>query len=262
MKTAIIDLDSVCYSIGHGVKLLDENGQPRRENNKFVYRDKTEEELRQAADSWMNQILTLSKATHYIAYIKGIATTDFRVAANPDYKAKRNKQEPSWWRFVQDYLIVEWQAYDVNLIEVDDAVNITRLKLKDSFIVALDGDLLGLTGLHYNWRDDKWVTVTPDEAEYKFWSDMICGQTVDGIKGIPGKGEAFVKRKFNAYFESLISFHEGVLSDYIEHFGEYEGIKQFYSNYIALKTLETHPTFTIPEPIEFKKKQEEINLFN
>src|SRR5688572_4519682 len=131
MKVAIIDLDSVAYAIGNGNKVLDETGQPLRENNKFVYVDKTEAELIQAAHFYMRSILSSGGFTHYIAYIKGNATTVKRVSINPNYKANRLKGPPTWWPIVKKTLLEDWGAIAAHDAEVDDYVNVARLLIPD-----------------------------------------------------------------------------------------------------------------------------------
>lgn len=271
-KVAVIDLDSVAYSIGNGVKLLDPDGSPLREDGKrFVYRDKTEEELIQSTDEYMKQILEGGKFTHYLGYMKGHETTDRRKRINPEYKANRSSEPPKWWDFVLNQLFLRWECRYVNGMETDDAVNITRLLIPESHIVAIDGDLLGLAGTHFNWRKkltngsygSEWVTITDLEAERKFWSDMICGQVGDNIKGVPGKGKKYFERML---FDNLgIALHTQVLDTYIDHFGEYLGIEEFYANYMSLKILEYHSSMIDPpEPTSVITKQLEniSNLFS
>lgn len=256
MKTAIIDLDSVCYTIGHPNKILDEVGEPRKENGKFVYQEKTEQELKASADQVMNDILTRSGADSYIAYMKGDRTTTRRKRDNPEYKANRSAEEPWWWKTVQNMLHVHWGAKYVHDIEVDDAVNITRLKLPDSFICAIDKDLLSLEGMHYNWRKNEWVTVNKIESEYKFWEDMIAGQPGDNIKGLPGKGPAFAKKLLmdpaGLFVRSHLANH--TFAAYLDYYGELKGIKEYVANYMALKILEDYSYLEIPEPVEYKKE--------
>lgn len=255
MKIAIIDLDSIAFTIGHPNKVLGEDGQPIKENGKFVYYDKTEEELKVSTEQVMNDILTKSHATHYIAYMKGVGTTSRRKSVNPEYKANRNQEEPKWWRFVQNQLFLYWGAKYVNDIEVDDGVNITRLLLPDSFICAIDGDLLGLEGTHYNWRKNEWITVTKEEAEYKFWEDMIAGQPGDNIKGLPSKGPAFAEKIFHDETGMLLRRHLAnvTFAAYLNHFGELKGIKEYFANYMSLKILDSFDYFKPSEPIEYKK---------
>jgi hypothetical protein len=168
-KIAVIDIDSVAYAIGNPNKVLDEQGNPikvlsDKGNMVFQYVEKTEEELKQSADYVMNDILTKCQATHYIGFIKGKNTITDRLVINPNYKQNRSKDQPKWWQAVKDYLITNWGVIEAHGAEVDDLVNITRLQLPDSFLVAIDGDLLGLEGNHYNWKTNEWITVTKEQA--------------------------------------------------------------------------------------------------
>ena len=253
---AIMDLDSIAFTIGLGNKLLDEYGQPVRESGRFVYVDKSDEELLYCADATMRTILTNSNADSYIAFIKGRG--NYRYAINPEYKANRPKQSPKWWDYVKRYLVNSWGAVEVNNIEVDDAVNIARLQVPNSFIVAIDNDLLALEGTHYNWRhnnlEGQWVAMTKEDAYYKFWFDMIKGQSGDNIKGIPGYGPVAA--------EKILSDSKcppaRILKTYINVFGEELGIDEFYKNYKSLLILSKYEGFVIPKPIQVNKQTEEI----
>jgi hypothetical protein len=265
-RIAVIDLDSVVYSIGIGKKVPGPDGNPLKENGKFVYIDKTDEELAETADRVMNNILTKCEATHYIGYLKGKNTTTFRTAINPDYKANRSGERPDWFPKVEQLLIDRWNAIKVDNYEVDDYVLATVRSLPaESFIVAIDGDLLSQPGTHFKWRvkdsfAGEWITITTDQAEEKFWHDMIVGQHGDNIKGLKGKGEKY----WSDNYKNFTAKRQSVFTDYCFTLGEYNGIKEFYKNYIALKTLDNIPGFVVPQPIEFKpvKAFSEQDLFN
>ncbi len=252
MKIAIIDLDSVAFYIGYPNKVLDSEGNPIKQDGKYVLIDKTEDELKNSCHYWMNEILTKSEATHYIAYIKGKNTIKARLEVASTYKSNRNKEQPKWWSFVKSTLISEFGAIEVNDMEVDDAVNITKLNLKDSFICALDKDLLSTEGTHYNWSKNEWVTTTQLEAHVKFWTDMIAGQSGDGVKGIPGQGVKAAEKLFSVPEANLPQL---TLGAYIKHFGEHVGIEEFYKNYKCLYILREQEGFQIPDPTEVKKKE-------
>ena len=255
--TAVVDLDSVMFSIGNPNKVLGTDGQPLRRDNKFVYEDKTNEQLADSCEFIMNKILTNSKCTDYIAFIKGNNTTKSKRLIDPQYKMDRHGEAPKWWNFTKEYLIQNWRVVSVDNIEVDDAVNITRLQIPNSFICAIDSDLLGLQGTHYNWKKNElvgeWITTTAEQAEYKFWSDMITG-THNNTKGIPKVGIVGAR---NILMESKpIQYKFAVLGAYVYHFGEELGIEEFYKNYKMIKILDKYEGFVIPEPIRFKKKEE------
>lgn len=258
----IIDVDSLMFVIGNGNKLLDENYQPvKDETGKFVYTEKTEEELIVAADWAMNDVLYCSGADGYIAYIKGKHTTDVRKSINPEYKANRPKESPKWWSFVKSYLIDKWKVIPADNYEVDDYVNVVHKMLPDSFIAAIDKDLLGLEGRHFNWKKKEWVEVTKEQENYNFWASMITGDTADNIKGCAGKGIKFVEKWMTTYgtFDKY-----SVLNVYVNHFGESEGIKQFYQNYFALKMVDDMPGFIVPKITKYsgiiEEKDEEIKF--
>ena len=260
-RVMILDCDSVMFAIGNPNKVLDEFGVPMRteDNKKFLYIDKTEEELKSSADFMMNDIFVSSNCTHYIGYIKGKHTISQRKAINPEYKSNRPKESPKWWNFCKDYLIKEYKVVEVDNIEVDDAVSITKNQLKDSFIVAIDKDLLNLEGKHFNWRKREWVEISKEQEKLYFWKSMITGDVIDGIKGIPGKGIKYAEKTLSIDF---INYQSTVLNTYISRFGEYEGISLFYKNYMSLKLLDSYEGFIIPEPNKVILKLEENKVDN
>jgi len=254
-KIAIIDTDSLLFAAFHGNKVLDEKGVPMRteDDSKFLYKEKNVNEIMDSCDYLMNTLLSKSEATGYIGFVKGFNTTKSKEAINEAYKADRGKESPKFWNFTKEYLKLVWGVVEVNNMETDDAVNIARLNIKNSFICAIDSDLLGLEGTHYNWKTNTWITTSKDEANFKFWSDMICG-THNNTKGIPNKGPAYVKKLFNSEpLEVGIVTHSMLVEDeFINHFGEQEGIKQFYVNYVCTKILSNYEEFVIPEITEYK----------
>jgi hypothetical protein len=259
---AVIDIDSVAYAIGNPNKVLDEQGNPvkilsRAGNMVFQYTEKTGEELKQSADWLMKNILTKCGCDSYIGWMKGNNTTQFRLQANPEYKQDRSKTPPIWWGFVQNYLFTYWSCKYINDIETDDAVVITANKLLNSFIVAIDSDVLSTPGTHFNWKTNNWITTTEEESSLLFWKSMITG-THNNTKGIPKKGEKYAEKLFGKWEQYGDPLHTIVFEEYINYFGEYQGIKEFYSNYVCNKLLTEKEGFVIPKPIEFKRK--EINL--
>lgn len=262
MKVAIIDLDSVMFTILQGNKVLGNNGEPIKEDGKFVYTEKSERELLDSADSIMTKILTDTEAKEYIAFIKGYKTTDTRKSANPDYKANRPTQSPKMWNFIKEYLMSKWRVTQCNNIEVDDAVRLTynyysKFMGLDCFTVAIDKDIINLEGKAYNWRKEEWITTTAEQANQYFWKSMITGDTIDCIKGIPGKGEKYVEKLFllNA---GKLSLRDLVFNEYIAYFGEYRGIEEFFKNYKCLKVLEELEGFVYPNSVKFELQEKVV----
>lgn len=245
-KIAIIDLDSLCYTAFHPNKKLDEFGIPMRteDNKKFIYEDKSEDEIRLSCDNLMRMVLDNSKATNYLAFIKGKNTIARKLAVDSTYKQDRTKETPTMWSFTKKYFIEKHGAIEVDNIEVDDAVNIARLNIPNSFICAIDSDLLGLEGTHYNWKKDEWVTCTKEEELFKFWKDMIQG-THNNTKGIPKKGKKFVEKLFNN--TKVDDCEKIVLNEYLNYFGKEDGLIEYTKNYTCLKILDSCENLDFPE---------------
>jgi len=274
MRIAVIDLDSVCFSALHGNKIIGEDGTPLRteDGSKFLYKEKTEEEVIFSCDFFIDEMLRESKATHYIALIKGKNTTKNRLAVNPDYKGNRPKESPKYWDLCKQHFIENWGAIEVNDMEVDDAVAICYYELVDAFICAIDNDLLGLSThnklSHFNWRKKEFYTVSDYDASYKFWSDMICGQKGDNIQGLKGKGEKFAEKLLQGdgmFKYSEKAFPTKVLFAYLEHYkDEHEAIVEYTKNYISLKIIDSvhylKDEFKISIPIEFNPIEKETTI--
>ena len=61
-------------------------------------------------------------------------------------------------------------------------------------LVSIDKDLDTVPGWHYNY--DKKITyfVTPEEASYNFYYQLLVGDSSDNIKGAVGVGPAKAKK--------------------------------------------------------------------
>ena len=58
-----------------------------------------------------------------------------------------------------------------------------------TIICSIDKDLRNTPGWHYNWnKDEKPVWVSEEEATYNFYKQLLTGDRVDNIQGIPGIG--------------------------------------------------------------------------
>lgn len=115
---------------------------------------------------------------------------NFRFDIYPEYKANRKDLEkPKYLKEAYAYLVHFWNGTVVNGIEADDMVAIRSTELGDNcIIVGIDKDLRQLAGTHYNWKKREFETITPEQAEYNFWMQMLTGDTSDNIKGVKGIG--------------------------------------------------------------------------
>ena len=259
-KTALVDLDSIVYACVNGNKIPDGNGGWLRteDNKRFLYTEKTPEEVIQACDDILTMILTDCGADSYIAIIKGKDTIKDRLAVNPEYKQDRNPEQPKYWKLCSDHFVNKWGAHLANGLETDDCLNICKHNVPNSFLCCIDSDLLGTEGTHYDWKKKIWITSTKENEEYNLWFDMIVG-THNNVKGLPKKGKVFAKKFIETEPTGLMGTGFEILQLYIKEFGE-EGEKEFDKNYKCIKLLTSKEGFEIPTLIEFKPVEKETAI--
>jgi hypothetical protein len=249
-RTALIDLDSISFACFNGNKIPDGNGGWLRteDNKRFLYTEKTPEEVIQACDDILTMILTDCGADSYILFIKGSETIKDRLAVNPQYKQDRSQEQPKYWKLCSDHFVNKWGAHLANGLETDDALNICKHAVPNSFLCCIDSDLLGTEGTHYDWKKKIWVTSTKENEEYRLWTDMIVG-THNNVKGIPGKGKKFAEKLLNSTRPEFYGFD--VYEQYKIFFKD-DFEKEFDKNYKCVKLLTSKEDFEIPTPTKFE----------
>ena len=239
-KVLIIDADSMIWIGCHNKK----NTIP-----------KTLDECKESIDGLLKNIMGATFGTHYILCIT--VGRSFRYEIYPEYKGNRKYTDKSeHFDRIKEYLIIKYKAYYQNGLEADDVVNILHKRIENSFIASADKDVLLLEGKNFDYRHFKWIKTTKEESEEAFWSDMVSGQVGDNIKGIPGKGKAFVEKLFEGG-DGIITNQMRVFREYLNHFGENKGIEEFYKNYKSLKIVDDWELKDLPIPIEYKYENNE-----
>ncbi len=266
MKIACIDVDHIFYLSLTGEKILDENGEPVKVDGKFTYRERTFEESCKIADDYITNLLNITEATNYIGFFGGSSKS--RKEIYPEYKANRKDLEPlknlskmklhlyHIWKFIW---LSDWNGW--NDFETDDFVASFVKQVPNSFIVSPDKDLLGLEGNHYNPKKNEWVYVAGSTAENNFWCSMITGDTSDNIKGIPGKGIKYAENLIKEDEEGT-PYQSLILQEYVNYFGEYKGIEEFYKNYKCLK-IKNDLDVSMFTPIEWELpsiEEQQLNI--
>ncbi len=225
---------------------------------------KSLEQCKEKIDLMIWNILSVTKATHYILTLT--IGKNFRYKVREDYKANRKSDRPDYFYEVRQYLIDKYKAQFNEYTESDDIVNIYKNNLSNSFICACDSDILeGLEGIHFDYKKFKWITTSKDEANYKFWVDMIAG-THNGVSGLKGKGAKYAEKAFEILKDKrlnnvLFNHMNIVLDEYIKHYNDMLiGMEEFYKNVKCLKILDKYDGLVMIEPIEFNKYEEEYKL--
>ena len=147
--------------------------------------------------------------------------SEFRKRLDPAYKANRaGRKKPIGFKAFKQELLLNHNGFQHNEIEADDALGILATGLekegKDVVIVSGDKDLNQIPGLHY-WpfraKGERHWYITPNEALFNFYTQVLIGDTVDNIPGCKGIGKisaAKIVREFN--FQKPVECWEKIVS--------------------------------------------------
>ena len=258
--TAIVDADPVIWIACNKNKTYDKYNMPIKEDGKLVYTDKTLQEAYDTCDSYITDILFHTKADSYVMYLSTGKPT-FRYYIDTSYKSNRaGLEKPMWFKEVKQYLRDKWGAVEVDELEADDLISITKNHLKNSYIIASDKDILDcIPGRHFDARRNRmtWIDVSYPEARYNFARSILTGDSIDGIPNlIKGMGPKTAESELNKRMDYNNPVTCALLT-YVSYLGEREGFSRFTNQYMLLKLLDNlnevpkHLEFKIPSPICF-----------
>lgn len=181
-----------------------------------------------------------------------------------DYKSNRKKTNIDFWvqkvreRLLEaDFCKMEYGH------EADDIIAIRAAELGELnyIVVSLDKDMKQIAGLHYDYYSRPWkpadgvdsfgnrikpkmkgyLLISESEARFNLWSQILSGDSGDGVDGIPGVGKVISERILKDAFTSDYTndqYEQIVKAEYIKHFGingEYEFEKAHYLIKLGIK---------------------------
>ena len=176
MTTAIIDGDVLLYMCVWGRETL--------------------EEAQEAFKEKFNSILEELFTEDYVMAMGG--PDNFRDTLYSEYKKSNSRMKskstkPSWFDDLKSWTV---DYYDGCVLtdncEADDMIRIWSLELDKAGInrcvVTVDKDLDCIPGKHFNPRKGEFYEVSEDWADYFYWKQLLMGDAVDNIPGLPGIG--------------------------------------------------------------------------
>lgn len=116
---------------------------------------------------------------------------NFRYVVLPSYKHNRAETEkPKLYTDLKLFLTETQEVKTKEWLEADDVMGILGSSNPKKYIIAtIDKDLKQIPGRHFNWKHDTKVrTVTKEEADKYFYTQILTGDTTDGYGGCPGIG--------------------------------------------------------------------------
>jgi 5'-3' exonuclease len=164
---ALIDGDIVLYRTG------------------FASQDVPENIAKARLSETMGMILDTLGTTKYQAFLSDSAN-NFRLKLFPNYKGNRSSEKPVHHEALRGYLLDKWKAKIAEGEEADDALGIRQCLVSEgdtdeTTICSIDKDLMQIPGYHFNWVTGVKRFVTSTEARYRFWYQVLVGDSTDNI---------------------------------------------------------------------------------
>lgn len=213
----LIDADILRYEIGSVGQFIDEDGELQIRSWQFV-----QSQLEQTIDRICKSVGATSEPILFLTGDKSLNSKrlgrpfplhipNFReeVAVTKPYKGTRHNEKPFHYNNLTVHMIGTYNCCVSNGMEADDELAIYQTYTDNTIICSRDKDLRMVPGMHYGWkcgkqeefgpyRYDSFGEIEYDKAKNKivgggflfFCSQLITGDTVDNIPGLPRKGPA------------------------------------------------------------------------
>jgi 5'-3' exonuclease len=176
MTVAVVDGDVLLYMSMWGKTSLEE----------------AKEEFKAKFNSVLEQLFT----EDYVMAMGG--PDNFRNDLYSEYKSspsrvKSSSTKPEWFNELKSWTVDYYEGCILtDNCEADDMIRVWSLELykagKDYCVVSVDKDLDCIAGKHLNPRKGELYKVDQEWADYFYWKQLLMGDSVDNIPGLPGIG--------------------------------------------------------------------------
>lgn len=166
----------------------------------------------------IRSMLETTGATSYRVFLSGEGNYREKIATIKPYKGNRPSGKPEHYEAIREYLIDYHSAEVINGKEADDAMGIAQSQaIETSIICSIDKDMNMIAGKHYNWRQSRKYEVSRSEADVFFMKQLLTGDRVDNIQGIPGIGDKKAQKIIDQA-ENMSDLYWLVLEEYAKHY--------------------------------------------
>jgi hypothetical protein len=142
-----------------------------------------------AVDAAIDTIKTKLNPVSVSYYLSPASTFRDNIAKTKPYKGNRNQVKPKYLREVEEYLVEDYGAVYGDNVEADDLIGINLSKLRDDAVsVSIDKDLYQISGWHFDWVNDRLRRISPRDADFNFYTQLLTGDITDNVPGIDGIG--------------------------------------------------------------------------
>jgi hypothetical protein len=149
---------------------------------------------------------------NYKLILSGDGNYRDELAKTRKYK-DRDQPKPHHYLFVRS-LVIEHGAEVTVGIEADDSIGIDMAHDAEGVICTIDKDLNMLPGRHYDWNKQIKYKVPEPEAQRWFLTQLLTGDGVDNVPGIPGMGEKKAAAILDPLRGNVAGMWKAVLAEY------------------------------------------------
>ena len=231
-KRLLIDADSLIYIIAYN----------HREGS-------DERSVKDSCDTFLADMMLMSGCDEYIGSFSSSKNFRHELYKYAEYKGKRPEKADYvklWEPVIKEhyvnkhgFIVPGTERCPVELEADDVVVALAHLCIEDGIkyvIASPDKDLRQVQGIFYNYAkqgEDIPVTteITPVQAQFNFWFQMLTGDSTDNILAVPGLGPVKALKLLDGI--EAFQMKSVVLSAYCKYFGSY------YGNIIFAETFNT-----------------------
>ncbi len=141
----------------------------------------------------LRHMVEATDAEVFGVHLSPSVTFRHKLATIQGYKANRkDTARPFHLEEIRNYLITRFKAKIAENMEADDAISIAAHELSRQgqlpVVCSNDKDLQQIPGMHYNFATKEHDYVSPERAVKWFYEQVLQGDAVDNVQGIPGVG--------------------------------------------------------------------------
>ena len=141
-------------------------------------------------DNFLDRITEASKADSFEVHLSGKDNFRKEIAVTKPYKGNRTGVRPFYYQKVRDYLLDKHEALLSVNEEADDTLAIAQIiNPDDTVICTVDKDLWMIPGPKYDFKREENSYVTEYDGMRSMQFQMLVGDRVDNIQGVPGIGK-------------------------------------------------------------------------
>lgn len=173
----------------------------------------------------IEEIQEVTEADKVKVYLSGKTNYRDKLATLAVYKGNRDeKHKPIHGPAIREYLFNWYDTVITDGEEADDAIGYEHYAdwqqdSESSVISTIDKDLNMIPGMHYNFVSKELHYVDKDDADWYFWRQLLTGDTVDNVPGIPKIGPVRAAALLEKC-ETNQERHDVVRAKYEEVYGE------------------------------------------